>query len=170
MDFFDISKCRYSARKFLDKVVEEDKIYKILETVKYAPTALNHQPYKIFVAKTKQGLDKIKKSLAPDYGQKLVFVICSKRDDSWYNRYSGQENILQDIGILGATILYSSKNEGLESCYVCNFDPKILSEELGLDENTVPECLIFVGYVDNQTVPSERHFIRRDIEEFTKFF
>ena len=49
MNFFELSKDRFSVRKFKDKKIEQEKLDKILEIVKYAPTAVNYQPQKIYV-------------------------------------------------------------------------------------------------------------------------
>ena len=169
MDFADIYKDRYSVRSFSNAKVESEKLERIIESVRRSPTALNRQPYKLYVAQTEEGLDKVKRAMAPDYGQPVVFIVCSQRNNVWKNRYSGQDNILQDIGIIGATILYAAENEGLGSCYVCNFDPKVLQSELNLEAEVVPECLIFVGYPSDSAAPSERHSIRRTADEFVTF-
>ena len=169
MDFAEIYKNRYAVRSFSGAKPEKEKLERILDAVRLSPTALNHQPYQIYVAQTEDGLEKVKRALAPDYGQPIVFIVCSERNNTWQNRYSGQDNVLQDIGIIGATILYAAKNEGLGSCYVCNFDPKILQNELNLGVETIPECLIFIGYPSENASPSERHSIRRATEEFVTF-
>ena len=38
-NFLDLAKERYSVRKFTDKPIEKDKLEKILEAAKVAPTA-----------------------------------------------------------------------------------------------------------------------------------
>ena len=44
MDFIELSKKRYSVRKFSDKKVEQSKLDLILEAGRVAPTAVNYQP------------------------------------------------------------------------------------------------------------------------------
>jgi nitroreductase len=44
MDFIDISKMRTTVRKYSDKKVEPEKLEKILEAGRWAPTAVNYQP------------------------------------------------------------------------------------------------------------------------------
>ena len=160
---------RYSVRSFSNRKVEKNLLDSILENVRMAPTALNRQPYFIYVMQTEDGLKKIEKSFAPNYGSSTILVVCSDRHNSWSNRYSGQENILQDIGIVAATIIYAGKAEGIDSCCVCNFDPKVLKEELGLIEGVIPECLIYLGYPQEDSKPSERHYQRRKISEFVHY-
>ena len=43
-DFLELAAERYSCRKFSDKPVEEEKIQKILQAARLAPTAKNGQP------------------------------------------------------------------------------------------------------------------------------
>lgn len=44
MEFNEVIKTRWSVRSFSDKKVEQDKLLRILETAKTAPTAKNMQP------------------------------------------------------------------------------------------------------------------------------
>lgn len=165
----DIFNKRYSVRNFSERKVDKQTLNEILEIVRLAPTALNHQPYYIYVAQTEDALGKVKKALAPDYGNSTVLIVCSDRNNSWENRYTGQENILQDIGIISATILYAAKANGVDSCYVCNFNPEILKDELKLSEGIHPESLIYLGYPSEDCKPSERHYQRRRVSEFVRY-
>ncbi len=160
---------RYSVRSFSSKRVDEKTMSEILQGVRTAPTALNHQPYFIYVAQTEDGLEKVKKSFAPDYGSSTILIVCSDRNNTWENRYSKQENILQDIGIVSATVLYVAKTKGVDSCYVCNFNPEILKKELNLPNGICPESLIYLGYPSEGCKPSERHYQRRDLKEFVRY-
>ena len=47
MDFIEIAKKRYSVRSYKDKKVEEEKLQKILEEARVAPTAANLQPVRL---------------------------------------------------------------------------------------------------------------------------
>ena len=164
-----IIKERYSVRGFSDKKVSKKIINEIIDVVRFSPTALNNQPYNIYVVQSEEGLQKIKKAFAPDYNANTILVVCSDKNKSWANRYSGQNNVLQDIGVVSATILYTSKAKGIDSCYVCNFDPNILHSQLNLADNIYPECLIYLGYPDADSKPSERHYQRRNIKEIVNY-
>ena len=41
MDFLELAKARYSCRSYTEQKVERDKIDKILEAARVAPTAVN---------------------------------------------------------------------------------------------------------------------------------
>lgn len=167
MDFREICRSRYSVRSFGERKAEPEKVRCVLDLIRQAPTALNHQPYKIVVADTAEAIEKLKRAKAALYDAQTVLIVCSERDNVWSNRYSGENDVLIDIGIVVATALYAAKENGLDSCCVCNFDPAALKKEFCLDSNLTADALILLGYGSAQAAPGERHFIRRSVEEFT---
>ena len=53
MNFFDLVNKRESVRGYLDKEVEKEKIIKIIEAARVAPSACNAQPRKFVVVNDK---------------------------------------------------------------------------------------------------------------------
>lgn len=80
MEFLDLVKNRYSCRKFCDKNVEEEKLLQILEAGRLAPTAMNHQPLKIFVVKSAQSLEKLRGITRMAYNAPVVLMVCYDKD------------------------------------------------------------------------------------------
>ena len=60
MDFTDIVMQRYATKKFDGRKIPEDKIDKLLELVRFAPSALNVQPWKIKVVTDQQVKEQLK--------------------------------------------------------------------------------------------------------------
>ena len=58
--FFTLAKNRYSVRKFSERSVEPEKLEKVLEAARVAPTAHNYQPFRIYVLKSKDAIAKIR--------------------------------------------------------------------------------------------------------------
>lgn len=52
MDFFDVIDKRYSVRGFTDEEVSKEDLDKILDVAAKAPTAVNFQPFKVYVIDT----------------------------------------------------------------------------------------------------------------------
>jgi len=52
MQFEDVIKSRYSVRKYSSKPIEEEKLQKILEAGRLAPTAKNMQGQHVYVVKS----------------------------------------------------------------------------------------------------------------------
>lgn len=82
MNFLDLAKTRYSVRKYEDKIVEKEKLDKILEAARIAPTAANFQPQKLIVVQKKENLEKLKTGTNA-YGAPLVIIVCSDHGQSW---------------------------------------------------------------------------------------
>lgn len=61
MEFFDVIKKRQSIRSYKPDIIEKDKIDKILEAARIAPTAKNLQAFKIFIIETKKIKNEIKR-------------------------------------------------------------------------------------------------------------
>ena len=78
----NIVKERYSVREFSNKRVEKSTVEEILEIARLAPTALNNQPYFIYVAQSDESLEKIRNSLAPDYNATTVLIVCSDKNNA----------------------------------------------------------------------------------------
>ena len=47
MNFLELVKARYSARKYANRPVEAEKLDYIMECVRFAPSAVNFQPWRI---------------------------------------------------------------------------------------------------------------------------
>ena len=58
-NFMELAKNRFSVRTFTDQAVEEDKLEKILEAGRIAPTAANLQPQRIYVLESKVSVAKM---------------------------------------------------------------------------------------------------------------
>ena len=73
MEFKDIVKQRYAAKIFDGKMIAEEKIETLLEIIRFAPSALNLQPWKIMVITDQKVKDKL---LPATFGQEQV-TTCS---------------------------------------------------------------------------------------------
>ncbi len=94
MQFKDIVMQRYAVKKFNGKVVPDETINELIELVRYAPSALNLQPWKIWVV-TDQ---KLKEELRPAaFGQEQIttcshlLVFCADPD---------YDSLIKKLGVL----------------------------------------------------------------------
>ena len=51
MNFLELSKQRYSARNYSSDMIEQEKLDYILECARFAPSAVNYQPWHFFCSK-----------------------------------------------------------------------------------------------------------------------
>ena len=63
MDFLSLAKQRCSVRKYKKDAVEKEKLDKLLEAARVAPTAANMQSPRLLVVSSNEGLQKLSKEM-----------------------------------------------------------------------------------------------------------
>jgi nitroreductase len=107
MEFLELAKARYSERSFEKSYpIEEEKLSKILEAGRVAPTACNLQPQKIYVLKSEDSLWKAAK-LTHTYEAPVVLLICYDENVVWKNaREEGYNSGEQDASIVASSMMF----------------------------------------------------------------
>jgi len=168
-DFMDLLKNRYSVRKFAPKPVEEKKINLILDAGRLAPTACNYQPFKVYVLRSKEALEKLQKCKYSHFGETLAFIICQDQAKSWKREFDNKFSGEIDASIVTTCMMLEIANLGLGSTWIMHFIPEALVEEFNIPANLVPVSLLVVGHPADDSQPSPRHFERKKIEEFVEY-
>jgi nitroreductase len=161
MNFLDLAKKRYSCRNYKTDAIEEDKLMKILEAARVAPSAVNYQPWHFFVVKSPEIKAKISESYPREWIQNapVLIVACGNRQVSW-KRADGKEHVEIDISIAIDHLTLQATDLGLATCWICNFQAKKLREALNLPSHMEPVAIIPVGYPYNEP-DTERHTEKR---------
>lgn len=167
MEFLELVKKRYSCRKFLDKPVEKEKIKKVLETARLAPTACNFQPQKIFVITDKMKIEALKECTRFTFGAPVILVVCYNKDESWKRKYDGQDEGIIDCSIVSTHMMLQIAELGLGSTWVGAFNPSKAREILNISENLEIVNLLPFGYPAEDGGPSAMHENRKTLEEIT---
>jgi len=156
MDFLDLAKKRYSVRTYEDKVVEEEKVLKILEAGRVAPTGANTQSQRLVVVQTKEGLEKIKKA-ANISGAPMAIIVCGDHKSVWKRPYDHKDILDIDAGIVISHMMLEATDLGLGTVCVCYFDPTILRGEFNIPENVEAVAIIGIGYPAGKIASPDRH-------------
>ena len=165
MNFEDIIRKRFSTRNFKDEKVSREKLNKILEAGRLAPTAKNNQPIKIYVIESDEAINKINEASPCIYGAKTVLLVCSNKDIAFHKGdYSTYE---MDATIVATHMLLEATNVGIDSVWVEMFDKDKIKMLFNITEE--PICLIPLGYKVDDYVPSPMHSIRKDINEIVEY-
>lgn len=168
--FMDLAKARYSVRSFKDTPVEDEKIEKILEAARIAPTAKNAQPQKIFVLKSAESVATINEHCRCIYGAPLVFAIGYEESRVFgisEERVYGFGEI--DSSIVTTHMMLEAADLGLGSCWVGLFNDKEVRTALNIPDGIRITALLPVGYASDDCVPADRHEIFRPDEEMVEF-
>lgn len=161
---------RYSVRKYLDKDVEEEKLREVLEAGRLAPSACNYQPWKFIVVRDKE----IRKKIAePTTWAKFIaeapvlIVACKVRDGflmgGWY------DSAILDIGIALDHMTLQATHLGLGTCWIGDFNEKLVKELLEIPENVRVVALLTLGYPREKKIPKKKRKPFEEVVSFEKF-
>ena len=166
MNFIDLAKERFSSRAYLPKPVEKEKIEYILEAARIAPTAVNYQPFVIYVIIDNEIREKINTVYHRDWMKKapVLFVICGNHNISWKHPVTGKDHSDVDVSIVIDHMTLAATDIGLSTCWICNFDPEKCSDILNLPSYIEPVALLPLGYPEIKA-DTNRHITKRKPEK-----
>ena len=165
MDFLSLAKERYSCRSFFKKKVEKEKIEKILEAGRVAPTAVNFQPQRILVLDDEEKLSKLNECTKYGWGAPIVMVICYDKTISWKRQYDNKDEGIIDASIVATHMMLEIQDLGLGTTWIGSFDPEKVREIYKIPENLEIISLMPVGYPAEDAKPSSSHEKRNSMEE-----
>jgi len=156
MDFLELAKERYSVRKYNGEKVEDDKLARILEAGRVAPTAANFQPQRFLVIYSGEGLAKLAKA-ANLHGAPCAIVALSRKDKAWVRPQDGHSMADIDAAIATTHMMLEAWAEGVASCWITWFDPAVVKSEFALPDLIEPINILALGYAAGEKPLSERH-------------
>jgi len=165
MDFDTVIQNRYSCRAFSAQEVEPEKVDRILEAGRIAPTAVNKQPVHIWALSDPDTLEAVKGVTRSNYGAPLILVVGCHPADAWVRRYDGKNGAEVDAAIVATYLMLAAENEGLSTLWVGSFDPSLLLNLLPAAEGYELVAMINVGYPSPDSNPSAMHSERKPLEE-----
>ncbi len=145
MEFMDVVAARKSVRSYADKPVEEEKLTKILEAARLAPSWANKQCCKYIVVKDKTKIDALSSTFISWMKQApVVLVACADPKDS--GSRNGMDYYLVDVGISTQQAVLAATDLGLGTCWIGGFDEGKIKRALSIPENIKVVALTPLGY------------------------
>jgi nitroreductase len=153
----ELIKARQSDRKYSNRAVEKEKLERILEAGRIAPSACNAQPWK-FIAVTEPGLlEKVAEAASAKLlgmnsfvGQVPLQIIVVREKPNFSSKIGGtiknKDYSLIDVGIASENICLQARAEGLGSCMIGWFDEDQLKKILSIPRSKRVELIITIGY------------------------
>ena len=157
-NFLSLVKQRYSCRNYLPQAVEQEKLDYVMECVRLAPSAVNLQPWHFRIITQKDELQKLCQCYKREWIQTAsVIIMASIRHDQEWVRRDGKHHGDIDIAIAVEHLCLAAAEQGLGTCWVCNFDAEMCKQLFNIsDDNEEPAVLIPIGYAAETTAPSEK--------------
>lgn len=164
MSFLELVNNRYSCRAYKSLNVEKEKLDYILECVRMAPSAVNKQPWKFHIISNEEDIMKIRQCYHRDWFKTApMYIIASILHDQEWVRSDGKHHGDIDIAIAVEHLCLAATEQGLATCWVCNFKADICKELFTLPENEEPAVIIPLGYAADEMKPKTR----KSIDEIT---
>ena len=157
MEFYAVLKQRRSVRAYRPDPVAEEKLQRILEAARLAPTACNLQPFVIHVIRDPE----LRASLFKAYAQKwltqapVVICICADAHKAW-RRGDGKSYADVDAAIVMEHVVLAATAEGLGTCWIGAFKPEPLRALLDLPPDMQPVAMTPVGVPAENPSPRPR--------------
>jgi nitroreductase len=148
MNFQELIRARYSVRAYKPDPIEEDKLARILEAARLAPTAANRQAFRVVILPTKGREADLRRVYGRDWFTQapLVLAVCAVPAESWVRKHDGWNAAEVDATIAMAHIVLAAAEEGLGTCWIAAFDPAAAREVLGLPPDVIPSAFTPLGY------------------------
>ena len=167
MEFEDIIRKRTAIRMFSSKKIEQEKLNKILEAGRLAPTAKNNQPIKIYIVNSDEGLEKIDKASKCRYGAKTILIVCGNKEEAYHKENYTTYEI--DSCIVGTHMMLEATNLGVDNIWIEAFDEEILREEFNIPNELTPVLLMPLGYRSEDCPINPLHNKRKTIESLVEY-
>lgn len=165
MEFLELIRVRRSIRGYRPDPVPDETLGRILEAARLAPTAANRQPFQLIVvtdpstrARFKEVYDREWFWTAP-----MILVGCVEPARAW-QRSDGFNAAEVDLSIVMDHVILAAANEGLGSCWICNFDEAKTREILGIPPEVRVIAMTPLGF----PAAEPRAFQRKPLHELVR--
>ena len=157
MDFLELVTSRHSVRSYQSRPVERDKLDRILEAVRLAPSGSNRQPWRFVIVRD------------PDVRHRLVAACADQQFIAQAPVVIAGVGLLPDrvmlcdvpgdpvdLAIAMEHLALAAAAEGLGTCWIGAFHQDRVREVLGIPESTKVIGVMTLGYPADSTRPKSR--------------
>ena len=153
---------RRSIREYSPKAIEPDKLERLLEAARLAPTARNGQGWKLILVKNTDIKEKLVDMASPHQqflkGAPILIAACALNPA--YVMRCGHPAYLIDLAIVLEHVALQAVREGLGTCWIGSFDEEKAKTVLGIPQNVRIVELMSVGYPKQIPFASSRKSIQ----------
>jgi nitroreductase len=175
-ELLDLIRRRQSDRGYLDKEVEKEKLDRIMEAGRIAPSACNSQAWKFIVVsepdlKTKVAEAASAKALGMNtfVNQAPILIIVVREKANISSRIGAtvkaKDYSLIDIGLTAGNMCLQATAEGLGTCIMGWFNETLVKKLLHIPPSKRVELIISLGYSSKEV----HEKIRKPAEEVISF-
>jgi nitroreductase len=157
MEFYEVIESRRSVRAYASEPVEDEKLDRVLNAARLAPSAANRQPVRFYAIRDTE----LRSRLLEAYSQQwfvdapVIICACARPADAW-QRGDGKNYADVDVTIAMDHLILAATAEGLGTCWIGAFKADKLREVLDLPEGLEPVAMTPLGYPAAKPSPTSR--------------
>lgn len=144
---------RHASRAIDATPIPGSVIDELVEAARLAPSCFNHQPWRYIFMNSEEALASGRAALAggnavwADRAPLLIAVYSRASDDCIMG--DGREYHQFDVGLSVMSLMLMATERELTARPLAGFDPEVIREAFGLDDEDEPLVMIAVGYQDD---------------------
>jgi nitroreductase len=139
LEVYEAIKIRRSIRAYEEKEIPDDVLTRVLEAGRSAPSAGNAQPWQFIVVRSQEKRSVLSKRVFTRFltESPVVLVGCGEREKKFH---------AVDVSIAMQQMVLAATAEGLGTCWIGDFDDKVVRALLKIPEKYGVVCLLAMGY------------------------
>lgn len=165
MDVFEAIKNRRSVRAYKPEAVAEEKLRKVLEAARLAPSAHNAQDWKLVVVKDKERRKELARAAGQSFIGEAPVVIAAVSLNPEEMMSCGVPAFAVDLAIAVDHMTLQAVEENLGTCWIGAFSQEKVKEILKIPVQYKVVALLPLGFPANE--PEQK--MRKNFEEIVSF-
>jgi len=166
MDIYQAIRTRKSVRSYREQPVEQEKLDRILEAARLAPSASNRQEWRFVVVREPEKRELLAAAARqPFVGEAPVLMVCCAETDHHRMR-CGHECFLVDVSIAIDHATLAAVAEGLGTCWIGAFDAGEVRRILSIPSGIEVVGLLPLGYPAD---PAPVQKSRRPVSDIVRY-
>ncbi len=147
MNVFEAIRARYSVRKYQSRDVEDDKLRRVFEAARLAPSASNRQEWRFIAVKNPESREALRREakIQRFIAEAPVLIVCCAETDN-HVMSCGQLAYPIDVAIAIDHLTLQAVEEGLGTCWIGAFNENKVKALLGIPHEIRVVELLTLGY------------------------
>jgi nitroreductase len=159
MDVQKAIMARRSIRKYSSREIPKEKLTKLLEAMRLAPSAKNLQPWKFIIindGETKKKLIPACRGQAFIAEAPIIIAGCALLNEAWGGMGGYMSSYPIDVAIALDHLTLAATEEGLGTCWIGAFDEGEVKKILEVPDGVKVVALTPLGYPESEPNPRPR--------------
>jgi len=153
MDVNEVIRKRKSVRRYMEKEVEQEKLMRILEAARLAPSAANKQEWRFVVVRDKEKRQKLSDAAKNQrfVAEAPIVIVCCAETD-YHEMTCGQLCYPIDVAIAIDHMTLIAVEEGLGTCWIGAFFEDKVKSMLNIPDDIRVVELLTLGYPKDDSI------------------